>query len=276
MRLRSIVQIATAIVAVSIVSACNETAEQEDTTVVSSDTATATPITITPVGSSPEFPNATLTIKDLKSELKGNDSVSITIQYDVKNYELKSQTGDASGKGCNNSKDGQHIHFILDNTPYTALYEPTHTFTVPVNSTHYLMSFLSRSYHESLKNKEAGVLLHFSVDDKGKLSKLDNPSTPMIFYSRPKGDYLGDDTKKVLLDFYVYNAPLASDGFRVKANLNGTDFTIDQWQPYFIENAPMGDMNVRLSLLDKDGSQVQGAHTDITQTVKLAETEPMK
>lgn len=268
----SFLSIATALLAISTLSACNETGEQQ---AITTDTATVAAITINPVGNSPEFQNASLGIKDIKATLQGTDSVTVTISYDVKNYELKSQTSDATGKGCNNSKDGQHIHFILDNAPYAALYEPTHTFTIPVNSTHYVMSFLSRSYHESLKNKEAAVLLHFSVDAQGKLTKLDNPAAPMIFYSRPKGDYLGDDTKKVLLDFYVYNGTLSSDSLQVKATINETDFTIAQWQSYFIENAPMGDMDVTLSLVDKNGNPLQGEHTMVSRKIKLANAEPM-
>ncbi|WP_118974436.1 hypothetical protein [Taibaiella koreensis] len=264
--------------------ACNnnttENASASDTTKVETTTTTTTapsgPITIAPVTGSPEFPDAQLGVKNVKAELQGTDSVKITIDYDVKNYELKSQTGDAASKNCNNSKDGQHIHFILDNQPYVALYEPKRTFTVPVKSEHYLMSFLSRSYHESIKTPKAGVLYHFSVDEKGKLTKMDIPKTPMIFYSRPKGEYLGADTKNLLLDFYVYNTTLAPDGNKVKVDVNGTNFDIDKWQPYFIQNAPMGDVTVKVQLVDKDGKNIEGVNTSVSRTAKLAAQEPMK
>ncbi len=234
------------------------------------------PVSIKAIEDSPQFPDATLTIKNVKTEMQGTDSVKITLDYDVANYELKGQTADAATKACNNSKDGQHIHFILDNAPYAALYEPTHSFVVPVNSSHYVMSFLSRSYHESLKNPGAGVLYHFSIDEKGKLTKLDNPETPMIFYSRPKGEYLGDDTKNLLLDFYVYNTTLSPEGNMVKASVNGEDFAIDKWQPYFIQNAPMGDLTVQVQLVDNTGAPLTGDNTSVSRTVKLAESEPIK
>lgn len=234
------------------------------------------PISINAVEDSPQYPDATLTIKDVKTAMQGLDSVKVTIDYGVANYELKQQTADAGDKACNNSKDGQHIHFILDNAPYAALYEPTHSFVVPVNSTHYVMSFLSRSYHESVKSPDAGILYHFSIDEKGKLTKLDNPATPMIFYSRPKGEYLGDDTKNLLLDFYVYNTTLSPDGNKVKATINGNEFTIDHWQPYFIQNAPMGDLTVQVQLTDQNGTVLTGDNTSVSRTVKLAESEPIK
>jgi len=270
---------AAASAAMLILAACNSSNTSENTT--GADTAQAAgapaaPISITPVTGSPEFPDAELDIKDVKAEPQGPDSVKITINYTVKNYELKSQTSDAGTKNCNNSKDGQHIHFILDNQPYVALYEPTRTFTVPVKSEHYLMSFLSRSYHESLKTPKAGILYRFSVDEKGKLTKLEIPKTPMIFYSRPKGDYVGADTRNLLLDFYVYNTTLEAGGNKVKVDVNGTSFDIDKWQPYFIQNAPMGEVTVKVQLVDKEGKNIEGINTSVTRKVNLAEQEPMK
>jgi hypothetical protein len=272
---------ATASVAIIALTSCNnsnntESTASTDTTKVEISATPVGPITIKPVEGSPEFADAQLGIKNVKAELQGTDSVKITVDYDVKNYELKNQTPDATTKSCANSKDGQHIHFILDNQPYLALYEPTKTFTVPVKSDHYLMSFLSRSYHESIKAPKANVLYHFSVDEKGKLTKMDIPKTPMIFYSRPKGDYLGADTKNLLLDFYLYNTTLAADGNKVKVDVNGTNFDIDKWQPYFIENAPMGDVTVKVQLIDKDGKNIEGINTSVSRTAKLAVQEPMK
>lgn len=282
MKIQSFYLLATA-VGFSTLMACNGTGEQpkdnkNDTTQTPAGAeAPEKAIKLAPLTeASPEFPGATLTIKDVKTEMVGTDSVKVTLNYDVKNYELKKQTSATTAGECNNSKDGQHIHFILDNKPYTALYNPTHTFTIPVNSKHYLMSFLSRSYHESLKNKEAGVLLYFSVDEKGVYKKLDNPSTPMVFYSRPKGDYVGNDTKNVLLDFYVYNTTLAADGHKVKATINGNSFVIDSWKPQFIQNAPMGAMKVKLELVDKDGNTVAGENTSIERDVQLAQSEPVR
>lgn len=258
---------------VLIFTACNNNNNNESNTENTADT-TVSAITINPFSNSPEFPDAELSVENMKAELSGTDSVKITIAYAVKNYELKNQTPDAGTKGCANSNEGQHIHFILDNKPYAALYEPVHTFTVPVNSEHYVMSFLSRSYHESLKNPSAGVLKYFSVDNTGKITEKEVPSSPMVFYSRPKGDYLGDDTKKVLLDFYVYNATLGSDA-KVKATINGTAFVIDKWQPYFIENAPMGDLEINLQLTDMNGGNIEGNNTSVSRTSRLAIDEPM-
>lgn len=250
----------------SLVFACNsdpnKSQESTDTT------ATQAPLALTPVTNSPVFPNARISIDSLTTEKKG-DSVKISFVFGVKNYELKNQTADAAGKECNNSAQGQHIHFILDNAPYKALYDPHVAVTLPVNTEHYVLAFLSRSYHESLKNPGAGILIHFKLDQKGNLKKMELPKQPLLFYSRPKGDYTGKDTKKVLLDFYLYGAPQLNDSTMVKATINGTEFTIKEWVPHFIENAPLGDLKVKLELVDKNGKMIDGPYNSVERTVKL-------
>ena len=241
------------------------------------------PVAIASVANSPEFPAATLTLASAKAEKVGKDSAKVTFNFGIQNYELKSQTADAGAKGCNNSDKGQHIHFILDNSPYKALYEPKNEITLPADGKeHYLMCFLSRSYHESLKSKGAAILCHFKIDEKGDLKMLDEPKTPMVFYSRPKGDYIGKDTASILLDFYVWNATLANDGYKVKAQIMNLDLKTDTsmnivaWQSDFIQNLGTGKCKVTLTLTDKDGKQVDGPMTTATREFNLLVAEAVK
>lgn len=237
-------------------------------------------VSLADVPQSPEFPGATLTLNNVTATPQGNDSVKLKFDFGVSNYELKAQTDDAGNKMCANSKEGQHIHFILDNAPYIALYEPKHEVVVAKNTEHYLLCFLSRSYHESLKNKEAAILTHFRVDENGQYQKLDAPSAPMLFYSRPKGDYLGSDTANVLLDFYPWNTQLGND-YSVKAvvtnNTTGATgtFTLNEWKPAFIQNLGTGKCSVTLTLVDNQGNPVNGPNTTITRDITLAGKEPM-
>jgi hypothetical protein len=235
------------------------------------------PVTIATVTPSPDFPNASLGMGAVKAEKVGTDSTKVTFNFNVKNYELKMQTSDNGTKNCNNSDKGQHIHFILDNKPYVALYEPTNTVTLPNDGKdHYLVAFLSRSYHESIKSKGAALVYHFATDAKGKLKKADEPKTPMITYSRPKGEYMGKDTTNVLLDFYVWNCSLAADGYKVKAEISNMDkatqhltTTLDKWQPHFIQNLGTGKCKVTLTLVDKDGKPLEGPQTTATREFTL-------
>mgnify|MGYP003429669103 FL=1 len=160
---------AVAILAVSAtIAACNNTAKTDGTT-NSADSTTvadsAAAIAVNPLAHSKEFPGASLKIASITSEKVGTDSAKVTVKYNVENFKLTEQT--AHEHHMANSHDGQHIHFILDNSPYAALYKPEHSVTVPVNSQHYLMSFLSRSYHESRKTADASRLVKFKATADG-------------------------------------------------------------------------------------------------------------
>lgn len=263
---------------------CNNSEATGEAPAVADSTATPAPRKapeLSAVPASPEYANASLRIASAKAEAVGKDSAKVTFSFDVKNYELKAQTADNGTKMCNNSDKGQHIHFIMDNAPYKALYEPKNEITLANGTEHYLMVFLSRSYHESVKSPGAAAVYHFKIDEKGKLVKVDDPKTPMIFYSRPKGDYLGKDTQNVLLDFYVWNASLAADGYKVNASLtpaegDAVSFSFDKWEPKFITGLPMGKNKLSITLVDKDGKPVDGPGSMVEREFNLAAAEPMK
>lgn len=186
------------------------------------------------------------------------------------NYQLGQQTPDAPQKMCANSDKGQHIHLIVDNKPYEAKYEPEFHYKIEDGS-HYLLAFLSRSYHESIKNPKASVLIHAEVKDSS-FEKLNPVDMPMLFYSRPKGTYVGNDTKKVMLDFYLANCRLGQM-FKVKAEINQQEFIIDKWQPYYMTGLPMGENKIKLSLLDSAGVLVNNPFNPVERTFIL-QAEP--
>ncbi|MFD1769367.1 hypothetical protein [Sphingobacterium suaedae] len=243
----------------------NSDGDTQDSTALSDSVGA---IAVNPLKHSKEFPGATLKIASITSEKVGTDSAKVTVKYDVSNFELTAQTEHEHHMA--NSHEGQHIHFILDNKPYAALYKPEHNVTVALNSEHYLMSFLSRSYHESIKTAEASKLIKFKVTADGKIEELPAPSELSLFYSRPKGDYKGEDTKALLLDFFVANGTLGADGNKVKADINGQEFTLDQWVPYEILNLPMGENTVKLTLVDKDGNAVTGDNVTVERKINLS------
>jgi hypothetical protein len=171
-------------------------------------------------------------------------------------------------KQCANSAKGQHIHLILNNEPYIALYETNHEEELEEGN-YVALSFLSRSYHESLKHPSAYVLRQFTVGD-AEAEEVDLTAEHM-FYSRPKGEYTGADTENVMLDFYLVNTELAADGNKVRATVNGEEFMIDNWQPYVLNGLPMGENTIQLELLDNDGNVIPGPFNTVERTITLSE-----
>jgi hypothetical protein len=199
------------------------------------------------------------------------DTGSATFKFKVENYSLGAQTPDAGILMCANSAKGQHIHFILDNQPYQASYSPEISAKLKPGH-HVLLAFLSRSYHESIKTKTAYILKEFDVAKKSP-DRFD-AKAPHIFFSRPKGEYIGEkETKKILLDFYLVNCSLSDKGYKVKATINGSEFILTKWEPYFIEGLPLGENKVKLELLDKNNKAVEAEYNGTERIFKLL-TEP--
>lgn len=222
-------------------------------------------ITLTKAPASPAYEDASLALSNLSVE-QAESSFSATFDFEVANYELGTQTEDAATRGIANSGKGQHIHFIVDNGPYSAHYEPT--FTKEMEAGNYvILAFLSRSYHESVKNENAYFVQNVTV---GEVEKEEaDLSAPHLFYSRPKGSYKGADTEKLMLDFYLLNTTISPEGNKVKATINGNEFLIDEWAPHYIEGAPKGELTVKLELIDNEGNAIEGPFNSVERKVML-------
>jgi hypothetical protein len=217
---------------------------------------------------SPKFPDARLSLLEpaAGSTVATNE---VPFKYELKNYQLTAQTEGPAHHDHANSAQGQHIHNIVDNEPYTAHYNTE--FTKPIkDGSHVVLSFLSRSYHESLKHEGAFDLRVINVGKSttGPGTGFDTKGQH-LFYSRPKGEYVGNDTKKVMLDFYLVNTSLAGNGNKVRATINGTTFTIDQWLPHTIEGLPMGESTIKLELIDQDGKVIPGPFNTVERKITL-------
>ncbi|MBR9921163.1 MAG: phosphopeptide-binding protein [Bacteroidetes bacterium] len=220
--------------------------------------------TVTPMEKAKLYPDASIEYFSYRDSM-----FSFTLN-DSAEYKLGVQTPDAPQRMCANSAKGQHIHLILDNEPYSAQYTNEFEYDV-ANGDHYMLAFLSRSYHESIKTRPAHVARYITVED-GSITGNKEISGPMLFYSRPKGTYVGKaDTEKILLDFYLVNLGLGK-GYKVKVDINGEQTElIETWQPYSIEGLPMGENTVTLTLVDANGGTVDAPHNPVSRTFTLKE-----
>lgn len=188
--------------------------------------------------------------------------------YDVSGYEFGAQTPDADQLMCANSDKGQHIHLIIDNEPYMAKYTPSFEQKVE-DGEHYMLTFLSRSYHQSIKGGEAARVAKVNAEN-GAFTNMENISEPMLFYSRPKGTYRGQKaTENVMVDFYPVNAPMEA-GYSVMAELDGAPLAkFTEWKSYYIKGMDMGEHTLKLTLMDKDGNAVEAPLNPVSRTFTL-------
>ena len=198
---------------------------------------------------------------------------------------------------------GNHIHVILDNQPYEAYYELGQPFELRnvVAGKHTLRVFPSRPWHESYKNEGAFQMVAFTVKGGGDASKPTttnsgqtmannnsgasqpapregkdvsastagevDPSKALLTYSRPKGEYKGEDADPIMIDFWLTGAKLKGDGgeYRVRYVIDDDDAKyIDTWEPIWLSGWINGKHTVRLELLDKDGKPVENGGYNTT------------
>ncbi len=248
-----------------LISACTGGASEETTaTEETAAEAESTPeaVTLVTMPETTDYPDATINAVDYQDG---------QFTYDIANYELGIQTPDADDLMCANSGQGQHIHLIIGTNPYLAKYEPTFEQDIE-DGEHHILTFLSRSYHESIKHSNAAKAFKVTVENNNFTSR-EEITEPMLFYSRPKGTYTGSaQTKNIMLDFYPVNLELGAD-YQVRARINDTEYTIDEWRPYYIRRLPMGENTITLELIDGQGQLVDAPGNPVTRKITL-EADP--
>jgi hypothetical protein len=200
---------------------------------------------------------------------------------------------------------GNHIHVILDNQPYEAYYELDKPFELRnvADGEHTVRVFPSRPWHESYKNDGAFQMVRFTVRNggadtskpataangskmadaaptsEGKDMQQSNaapvdPAKPLLTYSRPKGEYKGDDAKAIMLDFWLSNGKLKGDGgeYRVRYFVDGGEAQyIDKWAPIWLAGFTEGKHTIELQLVGKDGTaDPNGGYNSTTREITIA------
>jgi hypothetical protein len=170
---------------------------------------------------------------------------------------------------------GPHLHVILDNQPYRAVYDPSEplVFEDLTPGTHTIRAFASRPWHESFKNEGAFAQTTFHIFAKTPDNTPD-PNQPLLTYSRPQGEY---GAEPVMLDFYLNNVPLhliAQErpdddvkDWKIRCTINGESFEFDEWQPIYLKGLKPGKNWVQLELLDEDGNPFSNAFNNTVRVI---------
>ena len=100
-----------------------------------------------------------------------------------------------------------------------------------------------------------------------------DPTKPLLTYSRPKGEYKGEDADPIMIDFWLLNAKLQGDGgqYRVRYSIDGGEPKfLDKWEPIWLSGWIDGKHQVKLELVDKDGNLVDnGGYNSTTREITV-------
>ncbi|NJO20907.1 MAG: hypothetical protein HC838_13900 [Spirulinaceae cyanobacterium RM2_2_10] len=153
------------------------------------------------------------------------------------------------------------MHLYLDEQPPQDIYDLDQpiVFDDLEPGTHTLRVFAVRPWQESFKNAGAYAESSFNVftPTPGHTPAADQP---VLTYSSPRGRY---GAEPILLDFYLANAPLhlvaqedpddAVRDWRVRVTVNNQSFTLNEWQPVYLQGFQPGTNWLKLELIDEDG-----------------------
>jgi hypothetical protein len=217
--------------------------------------------------SQPLYPDAQLSI--VKPGSGETVSGAITVEFALSGFEVGVPTPGADRRGIARSADGQHIHLIVDNEPYSAHYTTTADLSALGPGRYVLRAFPSRQWHESVKMPTAFASLAFRVGTADGGVDFD-AELPLLTYSRPKGTYAGADADSVMVDFYVSNATLRPGGHAVRLTVDGlVNEMLTDWVPYFLVGLLAGRHTVTLELLGPDGQPVPGPFNRASHTITV-------
>ena len=138
---------------------------------------------------------------------------------------------------------------------------------------HTIRIFASRPWHKSYKNNGSFQLVSFTLKGGGDASKptttasgqvmgegKDFPTSqsgavnrqkPLLTYSRPKGEYKGNDP--IMIDFWLSNAKLSGEGgkYQVRYSIDGgVPKLLDKWEPLWLAGWSGGKHSIKLELVD--------------------------
>jgi len=202
------------------------------------------------------------------------------VKLDLRQYEV----------GPDARTGGPHVHLILDDEPYRAIYGDGLTTGVKLDKlsegTHVLRAFPSAGpkddkgalHHESRKNEGAFTWVRFHVKSRGgplDLAAIDPTTKPTLTFSRPKGEYVvgSPEQARFLIDYYVTGCALSANGYHVVATLDGKKLhTFSAWERFILPEPPaVGDHTLKLELLDREGAVVEGPFNATERKFKVVE-----
>ncbi len=214
---------------------------------------------------------------------KSND---VYMQIRLRGFPVKTQSVGPRADELTNSPIGQSIHVIVDNYPYFArvetsidpfneegnYYESMFKFKIPYSLSqgkHVVRVFPARSYGESLKKENCFAATFFYVENKRDNYNLDI-SLPYITYNEPSGFLKYKEKYPVLLDFYVSNCELSSDGYKIKLTIDDTiERILTKWCPYYIYGLNKGFHKVKIALVDVNNTVIQGSLNEIERKISV-------
>ena len=240
---------------------------------------------IVPVEPTPESNSARLVIVfPAEGDIKTSNPVNVEMR--VGGYPIGVDSDFPRAKEIFDDREGQAIHVFIDNEPYFAIneafvdsyndsevyFDKSLDFDIPFrlsSGQHIIRAFPVRSYNESLKGDNCFAARSFFFASGEPMEDVDL-AAPFLTYNEPQDDYDYDPAVPILLDFYISNAVLSSDGYKVELSVDGKkERVLSRWVPYYIYGLKRGTHTIHLRLIDSKNKPLPGVFNSVERSFRL-------
>lgn len=201
-----------------------------------------------------------------KAGIFGHTYQDYRMKMGIHHFPLGAPTPNADDCLSQKTKKGNHLRLNLNNKKIVLKTDLNFSYVLD-DGKHELFALLAKSYHESFKGDYKAIAQDIEVHN-GQIVRSTKIQKPLVIYSAPIGLFKNEDTKKILLDFYLMHTTIEEGGNQVRLKVNQEEFLLQKWEPYYIEGLGMGEHIIQLELLDDMGRLVYGP---IQQKIILTE-----
>lgn len=133
---------------------------------------------------------------------------------------------------------------------------------------HTILCVLLDQNQISIKSKSAYSVENYITGKSRYYAKYANKdlSLPLVFLLQPINE---SNSNTAILDFYILNCDLSEAGYKVKANINGTNFILTQWSAYTIKGLKSGENTITLELVDAQNNLVESPFNQVSRTIHI-------
>jgi hypothetical protein len=103
----------------------------------------------------------------------------------------------------------------------------------------------------------------------GETEAFPNSAEPYLAINLPISGAVYDSDEDLIIDFLVLAGDLENDGLKVKISIGDQFYETEKMVPVTIKDLPKGEHQIVISLLKKDGSELEGPFSKLIKTVIL-------
>lgn len=187
------------------------------------------------------------------------------IEYLTTYFNIGETTVDEKDHPIKKIGGGQFLGVLSNIKGFKREYTPTIQADLETGE-NYFMCFLSRSYDISLKNPNASFLFKIKADPKGCITESNLQDTAYALIS-PRNTFAGNNTNKILIDFYLKNISISKGGNYAVLSIDDTTFKLYKWAAFYLEGLKLGKHTIKLEVFTKEGKKINSIFPNETISI---------